>query len=257
MKKIISAFIFLMILGTNIQPILATQQSEQYCNVVEIQINIGNTQNVIVSLPNYKGAYEVTGPNKDTILFSFEEGTIIISIQDYIIKQGNPPSEFSILIESGIEELTDIKVKVDQSQGEGGGTEERNITLGNVEVFSLSEKLNFITFIGCFNQESEPEDPEVEDPEEPEVEEPEFEEPETQPEIPVQEPEEVKFESEEVKETETKDCPIVYFRTQDYRPCDAQEDEDMLPNTSDPFSAGVIFLELGGLLLLFSKKRSS
>lgn len=85
------------------------------------QLNIGNSQNVIVSLPSFdKDAYTISGEDNNIITFHVDEGFIRLEILDYVIKQGNPPSEFSILITSDLD-IESLELIVDQSQGQGGG----------------------------------------------------------------------------------------------------------------------------------------
>lgn len=223
------------------------------------QLNIGNSQNVIVSLPSFdKDAYTIYGEDNNIITFHVDEGFIRLEILDYIIKQGNSPSEFSILITSDLD-IESLELIVTQSKGQGGGSETRVVTLNNPHVFTLANKLNFIVFNAVVKDiiEEEPkEEPVEEEPVEEEVpqeepqEEIEEEVEEVVEEVVEEEVEEV-VEEEEPQEEVEEETPIGETEQK------VIEEVELIPETNDTLFSifGGSSLLLGTILLHLTKKK--
>jgi hypothetical protein len=200
---------------------------------LEAQLNIGNSQNVIVSLPSFdKDLYTISGADKNIMTVHVDEGFIRLEILDYVIKQGKPPSEFSILITSDLD-IESLELIVTQSKGKGGGSETRIVTLDDTHTFTLANKLNFIVFKAVVRDEIE-EEPIEEEPQEP-----------------IEEEEQPQEEVEEVKEEPEEEQPIEETEQQV-----TEEVEVLLPQTSGTLFRlfGGLSLLLGTILLRFTKK---
>ncbi len=149
-KRLLSSIVVMMmaITATFIPGLLNfnTVRAEGVSLDVEVELNIGNNNNLISGNPSNGYVKDVDSTNKVATITS-PDGKVVIEITDWDIKQsGNDNSTMTIKVTGVGATLKNISISASQSQSGGGDTLNIPLIDGVAQLIEVGNKLNFFTF---------------------------------------------------------------------------------------------------------------